>query len=143
MKVLLKNAAETEAFAKKLVKRIQAPALIFLEGALGTGKTTFTKGFLLGLGCFLPVKSPTYTLIETYLVNDVTVLHADLYRLKDSHELEEIGFRDYIHSNTIAIIEWASRAHDWLPKPDLICTFELPADGIGRYLTLWQGKESL
>ena len=66
------------------------------------------------------MKSPTYTLVELYPIADQLIVHADLYRIKDPHELEDMGFRDYFSEKTIYLIEWASNAEDWLPKPLLI-----------------------
>lgn len=134
--VLLKNSEETASFAAELAVSLHAPANIYLEGQLGAGKTTFVQGFLRGLGYEGLVKSPTYTLVETYSVNEAVILHADLYRIKDSLELEEMGFRDYFNANTIALIEWASHAKDWLPKPYILCTLKIPDDGVGRLITM-------
>lgn len=134
--ILLKSPEETVEFAEKLAKSIHAPAIIYLEGPLGAGKTTFVQGFLQGLGYEGLVKSPTYTLIETYNVNEAVILHADLYRIKSTYELEEMGFRDYFNSNTIALIEWASYAKGWLPKPYILCTLKIPDNGVGRYITM-------
>ncbi|MCX7120542.1 MAG: tRNA (adenosine(37)-N6)-threonylcarbamoyltransferase complex ATPase subunit type 1 TsaE [Gammaproteobacteria bacterium] len=134
--ILLKNSDETKNFAAELASTLQAPAIIYLEGELGAGKTTFVQGFLQGLGYEGLVKSPTYTLVETYNVNEAIILHADLYRIKDPYELEEMGFRDYFNSNTIALIEWASNAKDWLPKPAIVCKLSVPSDGVGRTITM-------
>ncbi|MCX7125652.1 MAG: tRNA (adenosine(37)-N6)-threonylcarbamoyltransferase complex ATPase subunit type 1 TsaE [Gammaproteobacteria bacterium] len=134
--VLLKNSEETASFAAELAVSLHAPANIYLEGQLGAGKTTFVQGFLRGLGYEGLVKSPTYTLVETYSVNEAVILHADLYRIKDSLELEEMGFRDYFNANTIALIEWASHAKDWLPKPYILCTLKIPDGGVGRLITM-------
>ncbi|PIZ04952.1 MAG: tRNA (adenosine(37)-N6)-threonylcarbamoyltransferase complex ATPase subunit type 1 TsaE [Gammaproteobacteria bacterium CG_4_10_14_0_8_um_filter_38_16] len=134
--ILLNTPEETENTAAKLALQIQAPCHIYLEGQLGAGKTTFVKGFLRGCGYTGLVKSPTYTLVETYVVNDVVILHADLYRIKDPFELEEMGFRDYFSANTIALIEWASHAADWLPKPQFSWALKIPSDGKGRILEM-------
>ena len=132
--ILLKNTTETESFAENFARNIKPPSIIFLEGELGAGKTTFTKGFLRGLGYTKTVKSPTFTLIETYEINGKIILHADLYRIKDPRELEEIGFRDYFNEKNIILIEWASRARLWLPKPTTQCTLVIPENGVGRVL---------
>lgn len=134
--IFLKTAEDTENFAAMLAMQLQAPATIFLEGELGAGKTTFAKGFLRGCGFKGLVKSPTYTLVETYSVNDGVVLHADLYRIHHSDELETMGFRDYFNTNTIALIEWASRAVHELPTPLLSCQLTLADHGEGRLLSI-------
>ncbi|OGT33979.1 MAG: tRNA (adenosine(37)-N6)-threonylcarbamoyltransferase complex ATPase subunit type 1 TsaE [Gammaproteobacteria bacterium RIFCSPHIGHO2_02_FULL_39_13] len=132
----LKTAEETEAIAQALAQDLRAPSVIFLEGQLGAGKTTFVKGLLRGFGYEGLAKSPTYTLVEIYPTNEFTILHADLYRIKDSSELEAMGFRDYFNPNTIAVIEWASRAEKDLPKPQILCTLKMPENGVGRFLTV-------
>lgn len=134
--ILLNSAEETEKYAAKLGSLIDAPATIYLEGQLGAGKTTFVKGLLRGLGYEGLVKSPTYTLVELYPIHDHLIVHADLYRIKDPYELEEMGFRDYFTEKTITLIEWASYAGDWLPKPLLLCKLKMPADGKGRLLEI-------
>lgn len=137
MKTILLNTAEdTENAAAEIAVTIKPPAIIFLEGQLGAGKTTFVRGFLRGCGYAGLVKSPTFTLIETYDMQSTMVLHADLYRIKSEDELEAMGFRDYFNPNTIALIEWASMAPNWLPKPSLICSLTIPDNGQGRMLEI-------
>lgn len=134
--ILLNTAEDTENMAAELASHIQAPANIYLEGSLGSGKTTFAKGFLRGCGYEGLVKSPTFTLVETYVMHEAMIVHADLYRIHHSQELIDLGFRDYFNSNTIVLIEWASHARDWLPKPLLLCTLKMANDGNGRILEL-------
>ena len=133
---LLENNQATENIAAKLAINVYAPMNIYLEGELGTGKTTFVKGFLRGLSFEASVKSPTYTLVELYAVKDYTILHADLYRIKEVSALEEMGFRDYFNEKTIALIEWASHAKNWLPKPDVLCALTFSANAKGRLLSI-------
>src|SRR5438105_2626230 len=99
--IFLETPDSTEAIGAAVAKSVCAPSVIFLEGQLGAGKTTFVRGFLRGLGFQDAVKSPTFTLVETYDRDDIHVIHADLYRLKNIHELDAIGFRDYFSNNTI------------------------------------------
>lgn len=135
-KILLSDAIETEKIAMKIADTIHAPALVFLEGQLGAGKTTFVKGFLRGLGFTEKVKSPTFALIEVYALREKQIVHADLHRIQDTQELEAIGFRDYFTDKNIVLIEWASRAAHWLPKPSLLCHLKIPEQGEGRILEI-------
>lgn len=140
--LFLATEADTEKVALSLAKRIKAPAVIYLEGALGAGKTTFVRGMLRGLGYTGRVKSPTFTLVETYAFDDCHVAHFDLYRLKDPYELELMGFRDYLSEDTICLIEWASLAADYLPAPTVLCKLNSPASGEGRIINIqWKTSE--
>ncbi len=140
MKTLFfETAIDTELFAATLASMIEAPANIYLEGQLGAGKTTFVKGFLAGCGYEGLVKSPTYTLVETYDVRTGVILHADLYRIKDLEELETMGFRDYFNAQTIGLIEWASHAKAWLPTPLFLCTLKMQDNFAGRVLEIQAG----
>ena len=98
---------------------------VWLAGDLGAGKTTLTRYWLQALGHTGAVKSPTYTLVEPYSIEQgdgsiKPVYHADLYRLQDPEELSFIGFDEYLDEpNALVIIEWASRADSYLPPPTL------------------------
>lgn len=124
-------AAETELqkFANFLSKFILPGITIYLIGPLGVGKTTFTRGFLGGLGYLGKVKSPTYTLVEPYLVADQTVFHFDLYRINDAKELWAIGFLDYFSNEAICLIEWPEKGAPLLPPADLACYIAFSNEG--------------
>ena len=101
---------------------------LYLQGDLGAGKTTLVRGFLRGRGYEGKVKSPTYTLVEPYEVQDIDIFHFDLYRLNDAEELEHIGFRDYFDGRGISLVEWPEKATALLDEPDLLIIINLLAD---------------
>lgn len=134
-KIILADESATIAFGKKLafacskaVNQKNIAIILYLHGDLGAGKTTLSRGFLAGLNFTDAVKSPTYSLVESYMLEDFVVYHFDLYRLADPEELEFIGFRDYFHSAGICLIEWPERAAGFLPKADIIIYLDYLAD---------------
>lgn len=105
------------------------PLVLYLVGELGAGKTTLARGFLRGLGYAGPVKSPTYTLLESYEAAGRTVHHLDLYRLVDPDELEYIGLRECLTDDAVVLIEWPMRGGAHVPPPDIVLRLDHVGDG--------------
>lgn len=147
---LLRNEAATLKFGEALAratfveeyadKELPPPGvgvphgggMIHLQGDLGAGKTTLTRGILRGFGYKGAVKSPTYTLVEPYEFERCHIYHFDLYRLSAAAEVSYLGTDDYFSGNHLCIVEWAERGKGVIPAADLV--LELVAAGSGREL---------
>jgi tRNA threonylcarbamoyladenosine biosynthesis protein TsaE len=104
-------------------------AVLFLVGDLGAGKTTLARGLLQALGVRGRVRSPTYTLLEPYEVDGRTVLHLDLYRLRDPGELQNLGLEDYPPERCLWLLEWPDKGGSLLPVPTVVVHLTLRGSG--------------
>ncbi|MCK5121571.1 MAG: tRNA (adenosine(37)-N6)-threonylcarbamoyltransferase complex ATPase subunit type 1 TsaE [Methylococcales bacterium] len=129
MKITLLNEQETEQLGAELWRILPEKCLIFLNGDLGAGKTTLTRGVLRAAGHKTAVKSPTYTLVEEYDLPNRKVFHFDLYRVKDPEELEWMGIRDYLDQQSLCFIEWPELGKGFLPEPDVELTISTVGEG--------------
>jgi tRNA threonylcarbamoyladenosine biosynthesis protein TsaE len=118
-----------DALGQRLARSAKRPGVIYLQGDLGTGKTTLVRGLLRGFGYHGKVKSPTYTLVEPYPIDHLTVYHLDLYRLGSPEELEWIGIRDLMAEAALLLIEWPARGEGMLPPADLVITLRYQGEG--------------
>ena len=122
--IVTSNENETMAAGGELAKEIlkiqsDRSIIVFLEGELGAGKTTFTKGILKGFDYQELVKSPTYNLVEIHETKNYKVFHFDLYRISEPIELEEIGVDEYLKElGSVSIFEWPKNVEAALPSPD-------------------------
>lgn len=123
---------DIDVFANKFSSDLQVPLVIWLEGDLGAGKTTFARALIHALGYEGRVKSPTYGLLEQYQVPPLQVVHMDLYRISEPGELEFLALEDILDEHSILLVEWPDKGGDWLPRPDF--RFEFHYTGEGRDL---------
>lgn len=121
----LADASATEALGGRLARACTEPPLVvYLSGPLGAGKTTLARGFLRALGYPGVVRSPTYTIVETYACNKLKICHFDLYRLSDPEELLHLGIEDYLSADSVWLVEWPERGSGLLPAADLIVALD-------------------
>ncbi len=121
----LHDEADTIAFGRSLAARFEGGGRIYINGELGAGKTTLCRGILRHFEYSGAVKSPTFTLVESYELPRQTIYHFDLYRLADPDELEYIGIDDYFSPENLCLVEWPQRAADSLPECDLEVTLTI------------------
>ncbi len=114
------DEAALQALARVLAPHLVEGGVLHLVGDLGAGKTTFARALLVALGVEGRIKSPTYSLIESYRVgDDLRVHHLDLYRIADAGELEWLGLQDLLEGRSLLVVEWPERGTGALPPPDL------------------------
>lgn len=121
--IISKNESDTKNFAKSLAPLLTKQDILVLTGDLGSGKTKFTEGILSYFGLENEISSPTFTIVNEYKKDDITIYHFDVYRLEDSSEFYEIGGEEYL-GNGICLIEWGELIEDALPKEYVHITFE-------------------
>ncbi|MEQ1560807.1 MAG: tRNA (adenosine(37)-N6)-threonylcarbamoyltransferase complex ATPase subunit type 1 TsaE [Methyloglobulus sp.] len=130
----LGSSEETEQFGAELYHLLAVKSVVFLHGDLGAGKTTLVRGYLRAAGYAGTVKSPTYNIVEEYLINDKKIYHFDLYRMNSPEELEWIGINDYFKQESICFIEWPNQGEGYLPQADTVIS--LRVEGSGRVVEL-------
>ena len=112
MQYITNSPAETEAIGAALGKIINPGTVIAYRGDLGAGKTAFTRGLAKGLGCTEIVTSPTYTIVNEYLGGRIPLFHFDMYRLRSSDDLFDIGWEDYLERGGVCAVEWSENVDD-------------------------------
>ncbi|HMD74886.1 MAG TPA: tRNA (adenosine(37)-N6)-threonylcarbamoyltransferase complex ATPase subunit type 1 TsaE [Steroidobacteraceae bacterium] len=143
LKLDLSDSAATEALGVALADALPAPApaprdapeihgnatVVYLKGELGVGKTTCARSLLHALGVVGIVRSPTYTLVESYAGDRIQCIHVDLYRLRGPQDLEDLGLRDTLTPGNLLLIEWPERGGAELPPADLVVNLAYRGDG--------------
>ena len=136
----LADEMDTETLGRALAAVLSPGLQIWLEGNLGTGKTTLTRGVLRGLGHEGKVKSPTYTLIEPYVVSRLDLYHFDFYRFNSPDEYLDAGLDEYFEGEGVCMVEWPDKALPYLPSPDV--EIRLEARENGRFVEISGNTEA-
>jgi len=119
------SVKETLNFARNFYKLIQKKSVILLIGKIGTGKTTFVRGFLSNWNLEHLVTSPTFTIMNEYKNNEIKIHHFDLYRLNSEKEIIDIGLEDFINQADFTFIEWPEIAYNYLTFPTIKIKIEM------------------
>lgn len=143
MDLNLADCSATEVLGQALARSLldaarsgaaAAGAVLYLQGDLGAGKTTCARSLLRALGAVGPIRSPTYTLVETYPLATLNCIHVDLYRLQTLGEVGELGLRDLLGAGCLLLVEWPERGGAELPPADLELTLNYAGDGRQAHL---------
>ena len=132
------SPTETEAVGAALGKILPPGTVLAYRGDLGAGKTAFTRGLAKGLGCADTVTSPTYTIVNEYLSGRLPLFHFDMYRLRSSDDLWDIGWEDYLDRGGICAVEWSENVDDAMENAVYVTIEKLGEDA--RRITVEGGK---
>jgi tRNA threonylcarbamoyladenosine biosynthesis protein TsaE len=124
----LPDEAATLAIGRDLAPLLVPGMILWLNGDLGAGKTTLARALLRGVGHIGPVKSPTYTLVEVYVVSSIYWYHFDFYRFNEPEEFEDAGLGEYFRNDAVCLVEWPEKAVDYVPSADLVLFFRFVGD---------------
>lgn len=138
MEYITHDPQQTEDLGCALAKALKPGTVIAYLGDLGAGKTRFTRGIARGLGITQPVTSPTYTIVNEYLSGTLPLFHFDMYRLRSSEELWDIGWEDYLLRGGICAVEWSENVWDALENPLTVKLEKLEGDS--RKITITGGN---
>ena len=139
MQYITNSPAETEEIGCALGKIVPPGTVIAYRGDLGSGKTAFTRGLARGLGCREIVTSPTYTIVNEYLGGRIPLFHFDMYRLRSSDDLFDIGWDDYLDRGGVCAVEWCENVDDAMEDAICITIEKLGEDS--RRITIEGGAE--
>jgi tRNA threonylcarbamoyladenosine biosynthesis protein TsaE len=142
--LFLPDEAATAALGRELAPLLTPGMVVWLDGDLGAGKTTLSRALLRTLGHRGPVKSPTYTLVEVYVVSSIYWYHFDFYRFDHPEEFEDAGLGEYFRDDAVCLVEWPEKAAGYVPQADLALVFRFSGNGPnpGRELELVARSEA-
>ncbi len=132
--VISKSHEETLALGKKMGKLLSPGDILTLNGPLGAGKTTLTKGVAMALGINQEITSPSYTIISVY-PGELPLYHMDMYRIEGPEEFELLGLDDYLYGHGVSLVEWSERIASELPDDCLKARLDIQEDG-SRKITI-------
>ena len=138
MQYITNSPVETEALGAALAARLVPGTILAYRGDLGAGKTAFTRGLARGLGCTELVTSPTYTIVNEYLGGRLPLFHFDMYRLRSSEDLWDIGWEDYLDREGICAVEWSENVADAMEGAVTVTIEKLGEDS--RRITIEGGE---
>ena len=121
------NESATQALGRELASVLKPGMVVWLDGELGAGKTTLVRALLRALGHDGPVKSPTYTLVEVYVVSSLYLYHFDFYRFNEPGEFADAGLGEYFQNEGICLVEWPEKAVGYVPEPDVVLSLQFAA----------------
>lgn len=136
----LPDDAATAAFGAELAATLKPGDVVLLEGDLGAGKTALARAVIRTLlrDPEHEVPSPTFALVQPYAAGDIAILHADLYRLGDAREIDELGLLD--NPQAIVLIEWAERAPELAARAGLVVRLDIAPGGAGRQVKMTRNR---
>jgi len=129
MIVITGSVQETRSAGARFSKKVRSGDVIVLDGELGCGKTEFVRGIVGSLNPSIIVRSPSFSIVNTYLCGTINLYHFDFYRIEKASELDEIGFSEYCNNEGACIIEWGLMFPEVLPSDAIIIKFSDPGDG--------------
>ncbi|WP_178197647.1 tRNA (adenosine(37)-N6)-threonylcarbamoyltransferase complex ATPase subunit type 1 TsaE [Ligilactobacillus sp. Marseille-Q7487] len=139
LKIMVNSEQETQELAMRLANLLNPGDVLLLDGQLGAGKTTFTKGLAKGLGITRNVKSPTFTLIREYQQGRLPLYHMDVYRLEESSG-SDLGLDEYLNGQGVCVIEWSQFIADELPAQNLVIHFQKDDDNFDKRTLLFEAN---
>lgn len=133
---------ETEAFAQRFARRLDAGSTLAFRGGLGAGKTAFVRGLAHGLGCSDAVSSPTFAIVQEYYGGRLPLFHFDWYRITDLNDLYSTGFFEYLDRGGVCAIEWSERVPSALPEDAVFITMTPSESPETRLITIESGART-